>query len=56
MAAEDKKEIVIVIDEGATFEGSLKQFKDCFFDNANHFTIRMWCKQNGMKFGLRSKC
>ena len=47
--------MIIVIDNGDTFEGSLKQFKDCFFDNADYFTIRMWCEHNGMKFELRGE-
>jgi len=34
----------IVIESGDVFEGTLDQFKDCFFSNADVDSIRKWCK------------
>lgn len=39
----------IIIDNGDTFEGTINQFQDCFFTNANEETIKFWCSQNNMK-------
>ena len=46
---------IIVIDNGATFEGTLNQFRDCFFSNANYRTIKRWCEteMSGSTFEIR---
>lgn len=38
-------EIIYVIDGGDMFEGTLDQFKDCFFPNATDRLIRSWCRE-----------
>lgn len=38
------------IDNGDTFEGTLDQFCDCFFSNADEETISAWCADNGFNF------
>lgn len=45
----------IIIDGGATFEGTLSQFRDCFFTNANYNTIKKWCEteMDGSTFEIR---
>ena len=40
----------IIINNGDMFEGTLEQFEDCFFPNANLESIRIWCEDN--KFEL----
>lgn len=37
----------IIIEGGDVFEGSIEQFKDCFFDNADIDTISWWCGEHG---------
>ena len=37
----------IVIEGGDIFEGSIDQFKDCFFSNASPDTIFQWCAGEG---------
>ncbi len=37
-------ERIYKIDDGITFEGTLEQFQDCFFSNADHELIVNWCK------------
>ena len=32
----------IIIDEGDTFEGTVEQFQDCFFSNADNDSIMEW--------------
>ena len=36
-----------IIDGGAIFYGTLDQFKNCFFSNANEWMIREWCDERG---------
>jgi hypothetical protein len=43
----EKATLWIVIDNGDVFEGTDKQFADCFFSNATRKTIALWCKENG---------
>lgn len=38
---------IYLIEDGALFQGTLAQFKECFFTNANDETIADWCKENG---------
>lgn len=51
----DSKEVnmdektLILIDDGETFFGTIKQFKDCFFYNADEETIKIWARQHGYK-------
>ena len=47
--------IIIRIDDGDTFEGTISQFKDCFFTNADIGTITYWCKMNNMKLEIIEK-
>ena len=44
----------IIIENGDVFEGNLEQFKNCFFDNANAHTIKMWCDKWGYSFRVRT--
>jgi len=30
------------------FDGTLEQFRDCFFSNATDFLIRQWCVWYGL--------
>ncbi len=39
----------ILVDDGEMFEGSLEQFQDCFFSNADEETIKVWAKDNNYK-------
>ena len=41
----EKKIEKIIIDGGETFEGTLEQFKDSFFDNADVENIEAWCRR-----------
>jgi hypothetical protein len=41
------KRVIIIIDNGNTFEGTFSQFRDCFFSNANYRTIKDWCRKIG---------
>jgi hypothetical protein len=41
------KGVIIIIDNGETFEGTFSQFRDCFFSNANYRTIKDWCNDMG---------
>jgi len=34
-----------IINDGKVFDGTMKQFKDCFFDNATEESIKHWCKE-----------
>lgn len=36
----------IEIEDGDVFLGTLEQFKDCFFSNADEASIRDWCFEN----------
>ena len=45
----------IIVDGGDTFEGTLEQFKDCFFDNATKETILDWAASTGSKVDFRDK-
>ena len=37
----------ITVENGNIFEGTLQQFKECFFTNAQPTTIQRWCNDNG---------
>jgi len=39
----------IIIDDGATFEGTVEMFQDCFFSNAYPNVIEDWAWKNNMK-------
>jgi hypothetical protein len=39
----------ITIDDGETFEGTIMDFRNCFFDNASKETIQQWCDDNKMR-------
>jgi len=41
-------EKIYVIDDGETFEGTLEQFQNCFFSNADEEMIKYWCEHNGL--------
>lgn len=43
----DPNKIWIKINSGNVFEGTLEQFKDCFFDNATPETVADWSRENG---------
>ncbi len=47
--------MIILINEGNIFEGTIEQFKDNFFDNATVATIGIWCNQNGYTFSIKIK-
>lgn len=47
------KNDIIIIDNGATFEGTVSQFKDCFFTNVNHDTIKQWCEIINSTFEIK---
>jgi len=40
-------ELFIIVDGGETFEGTLKQWENCFFSNPTVAGIRDFCKKNG---------
>ena len=40
------------IDNGEIFEGTVDQFKDCFFSNSSEKNVRTWCEQQGYKFEI----
>ena len=44
---------VIVIDDGDMFYGTVDQFKDCFFSNADEETIRDWANVNGYNIEVK---
>jgi hypothetical protein len=37
----------ILIDNGEVFDGTLEQFRDCFYSNATLENIPDWCRDNG---------
>lgn len=37
---------IIIIEHGDIFEGTVKQFMDCFFVVEDEENIRKWCKEN----------
>jgi hypothetical protein len=39
----------IKIDDGDTFEGDLDQFEDCFFSNADMYSVLEWCEERRYK-------
>lgn len=41
-----------IIDDGEIFDGTLEQFKDCFFDNADDASIENWCDEQGYKLEI----
>ena len=41
--------MIIRIDDGDTFEGSPKQFANCFFSNITIGNIKQWGIDNGME-------
>lgn len=44
-------EKIYLIDDGNLFQGTLDQFRACFFSNADEEMIRNWCNEQG--FTLR---
>jgi len=36
-----------IIDNGDLFDGTVEQFQDCFFSNADEYTVRDWCESEG---------
>jgi histone acetyltransferase (RNA polymerase elongator complex component) len=38
---------IYLIDNGGTFEGTLEQFQENFFSNADEDSIREWCAREG---------
>jgi len=44
-----------VIDDGDIFDGTIEQFKDCFFSNADEETVSNWCKQEGFTLEVVTK-
>ena len=40
-------ETVIKIEHGEVFEGSVMQFRDCFFDNVTRWGVEDWAKKHG---------
>ncbi len=46
------KNDLIIIDSGEMFEGTVDQFKDCFFSNASERVIKEWYEDNGYKFEI----
>lgn len=46
-------ETIYVIDEGNTFEGTIDQFRDCFFSNATPDLITAWCHEQGCSLETR---
>lgn len=43
-----KDKFNIIIDGGDTFEGSMRQFADCFFSSPTIDLIKHWCKTQNM--------
>lgn len=39
----------VVVDNGDVFEGTISQFRDCHFSNANTHNIEAWAKELGYK-------
>ena len=50
-----KETDIIIIDSGATFEGTLEQFEDCFFSNAKYESIKEWCDKNKSILEIKEK-
>ncbi len=48
----EKKIKKIILDGGETFEGTVDQFRDCFFDNAEEEVIRDWAEKENMKLEI----
>lgn len=44
---------IYVIDDGVMFEGTIDQFRDCFFSNASERNVRKWCKKHKYKFEIK---
>jgi hypothetical protein len=42
-----------IIDDGDTFEGTIDQFRDCFFSNADEESMLNWCKEKNCKLEKR---
>jgi len=43
----------IIIDDGETFDGTLEQFKDSYFDNADENSIAEFCETHGWKLEIK---
>lgn len=43
----------ITIDDGETFEGTLAQFKDSYFDNADENSIAEFCERHEWKLEIK---
>ena len=50
----NNSDMTILINDGEIFEGSISQFRDCFFDNANLETIEDWAKKQGFNFKIKT--
>lgn len=48
-------DIHILIDDGSMFDGSLGQFRDCFFSNATPTLIFDWARDNGYSCIIRNR-
>jgi hypothetical protein len=44
---------IILIEDGHMFEGTLDQFKDCFFDNATYECAQKWAEEHGWSFKIK---
>lgn len=42
-----------IINDGNMFYGTVDDFKDCFFDNANDETISDWCEEMGFTLEIK---
>lgn len=45
----------ILLNGGGFFEGTVEQFRDCFFDNATIESIREWAEERGLRFEIREE-
>ena len=45
----------VIVDGGQTFEGSIEQFKECFFSNANPTSIKEWANKMGSSVEFSDK-
>lgn len=44
------KKLIYIINDGDIFEGTVDQFRDCFFDNADIDTVIGWCAEQDYDF------
>ena len=50
----DAMRLWITVEDGDMFEGTLEQFQDCFFSNAEPALIMDWCHEQGWKCEIRN--